>query len=144
MHFHLPKPLNGRREFVGEVGIIVVAVLILTPAAAAARGPVPLRDPVVLNIGLNCQWQQRCMDVQRTAMSRALGFVRKRRPAAWRIQQCNRNAARSRSRVDWVGFDNCIRNAALRPGAARPVGKRARLSFTSPGAGDWGRSARLS
>jgi hypothetical protein len=126
MHFHLPKPLHGWRAFAGEVGIIAVAALILTPAAAAVRGPVPLRDPVVLNIGLNCQWQQRCMADQRTAMSRALGFVRKKRPAAWRIQQCNRNAARSRSRVDWVGFDNCIRNAALRPHPAPPIGKRGR------------------
>jgi hypothetical protein len=28
MHFHLPKPLHGWRELVGEVGIIVVGVLI--------------------------------------------------------------------------------------------------------------------
>lgn len=28
MHFHLPKPLHGWREFVGEVGIIVVGVLV--------------------------------------------------------------------------------------------------------------------
>ena len=28
MHFHLPKPLHGWREFFGEVGIIVVGVLI--------------------------------------------------------------------------------------------------------------------
>lgn len=28
MHLHLPKPLHGWREFVGEVGIIVVGVLI--------------------------------------------------------------------------------------------------------------------
>ena len=28
MHFHLPKPLHSWREFVGEVGIIVVGVLI--------------------------------------------------------------------------------------------------------------------
>ena len=28
MHFHLPKPLHGWREFLGEVGIIVVGVLI--------------------------------------------------------------------------------------------------------------------
>ena len=26
MHFHLPKPLHGWREFVGEVGIIVIGV----------------------------------------------------------------------------------------------------------------------
>jgi len=28
MHFHMPKPLHGWREFVGEVGIIVFGVLI--------------------------------------------------------------------------------------------------------------------
>jgi hypothetical protein len=28
MHFHLPKPLHGGREFAGEVGIIVIGVLI--------------------------------------------------------------------------------------------------------------------
>lgn len=28
MHFHLPKPLHGWREFSGEVGIIVIGVLI--------------------------------------------------------------------------------------------------------------------
>jgi hypothetical protein len=28
MHFHLPKPLHGWREFAGEVGIIVMGVLI--------------------------------------------------------------------------------------------------------------------
>ncbi len=28
MHFHLPKPLHGCREFTGHVGIIVIGVLI--------------------------------------------------------------------------------------------------------------------
>jgi hypothetical protein len=28
MHFHLPKPLHGWRDFIGEVGIIVIGVLI--------------------------------------------------------------------------------------------------------------------
>lgn len=28
MHFHLPKPLHGWREFVGEIGIIVLGILI--------------------------------------------------------------------------------------------------------------------
>lgn len=32
MHFHLPKPLHGWREFAGEVGIIVVGVLIALTA----------------------------------------------------------------------------------------------------------------
>lgn len=28
MHFHLPKPLHGLHEFIGEVRIIVLRVLI--------------------------------------------------------------------------------------------------------------------
>jgi hypothetical protein len=32
VHFHLPKPLHGWREFAGEVGIIVVGVLIALSA----------------------------------------------------------------------------------------------------------------
>jgi hypothetical protein len=32
MHFHLPKPLHGWRQFAGEVGIIVVGVLIALAA----------------------------------------------------------------------------------------------------------------
>jgi hypothetical protein len=34
MHFHLPKPLHGWREFFGEVGIIVLGVLIALSAEA--------------------------------------------------------------------------------------------------------------
>ncbi|NUQ18211.1 MAG: hypothetical protein HOP95_07115 [Sphingomonas sp.] len=34
MHFHLPKPLHGWREFAGEVGIIVLGVLIALTAEA--------------------------------------------------------------------------------------------------------------
>jgi hypothetical protein len=60
-------------------------------------------------------------------MARALTFVRKQRPPVWRVQLCNRNASRGRNRVDWVGFDNCIRNAALRPASTRTV-KRRRLT----------------
>jgi len=32
MHFHLPKPLHGWREFAGEVGVIVLGVLIALSA----------------------------------------------------------------------------------------------------------------
>ena len=32
MHFHLPKPLHGWHEFIGEVGIIVIGVLIALSA----------------------------------------------------------------------------------------------------------------
>jgi hypothetical protein len=37
MHFHLPKPLHGWREFAGEVGIIVVGVLIALAMEQAAE-----------------------------------------------------------------------------------------------------------
>lgn len=37
MHFHLPKPLHGWREFAGEVGIIVVGVLIALGAEQIVR-----------------------------------------------------------------------------------------------------------
>jgi hypothetical protein len=35
MHIHLPKPLHGWREFVGEVGIIVIGVLLALGAEQA-------------------------------------------------------------------------------------------------------------
>ena len=37
MHFHLPKPLHGWREFAGEVGIIVVGVLIALAAEQVVK-----------------------------------------------------------------------------------------------------------
>ena len=38
MHFHLPKPLHGWREFAGEVGIIVLGVLIALSAEQVVEG----------------------------------------------------------------------------------------------------------
>jgi hypothetical protein len=37
MHFHLPKPLHGWREFAGEVGIIVLGVLIALGAESVVE-----------------------------------------------------------------------------------------------------------
>ena len=54
-------------------------------------------------------------------MKRSLKYVKKTQPPLWRVQMCNRNAGRQRLRVDWVGFDNCIRNPVLRPIPARVV-----------------------
>lgn len=34
MHFHLPKPLHGWRAFAGEVGVVVLGVLIALTANA--------------------------------------------------------------------------------------------------------------
>ncbi|MES2137243.1 MAG: hypothetical protein V4502_09335 [Pseudomonadota bacterium] len=62
------------------------------------------------------------MASQRHAMRHALKYIAKYQPPTWRIQQCNRNASRYRGRVDWMGVNNCVRNAALvyRPPPARP------------------------
>src|SRR4051794_24113534 len=38
MHVHLPKPLHGWREFTGEVGIIVIGVLIALGAEQLVEG----------------------------------------------------------------------------------------------------------
>ena len=95
--------------------IFVVGAL---PASATSNAPPPLYDPVFLNIGFICRWDARCMDRQDDARKHALKYVRKKGPAAWRVQLCNRNAHRKGQRVDWVGFDNCIRNEVLRPAPA--------------------------
>ena len=40
MHFHLPKPLHGWREFAGEVGIIVLGVgIALSAEQIVEAGP---------------------------------------------------------------------------------------------------------
>ena len=104
--------------------LAVAAGLIAVGGVAEARPPI--YNAVTLNIGLNCRWQQDCMVRQEAAMKRALDYVRAARPASWRVHQCNRNAARGRYRVDWVGFDNCIRNASLRASLPRPLAKKRR------------------
>ena len=91
------------------------AALLMLPFAARADARPILYDAVALNIGVNCQWQSRCMSQQRSAMKRSLGYVSSARPPHWRVQMCNRNAGRGGYRVDWIGFDHCIRNAGLRP-----------------------------
>ena len=103
------------------------AGLILCCIAATARAERPLlNNPALLNIGLSCRWDTHCMTVQRKAMKRALAYVRKARPPSWRVQLCNRNASRGYQRVDWLGFDHCIRNKELRPAtpAARHHARR--------------------
>lgn len=99
----------------------LVGIVGLCAVAAPADARPPLADPVALNIGISCQWQQSCIKTQSKAMKRALKYVKKTQPPLWRVQLCNRNAGRARLRVDWVGFDNCIRNSVLRPLPARAV-----------------------
>jgi hypothetical protein len=95
----------------------------LSSAVSAAQAAAPLYDSIGLNIGFNCRWQQSCIAEQQRAMKHSLAYVNKRQPPVWRVHLCNRNASRGRNRVDWVGFNNCIRNASLGP-SARPARKR--------------------
>src|SRR5258708_34578843 len=74
-----------------------------------------LHDAVALNIGVTCQWQSRCMALQHVAMKRSLSYVTRQNPPSWRVHLCNHNAARGGYRVDWVGYDHCIRNIELKP-----------------------------
>jgi len=90
-----------------------VVALALVMSARPARAAAPLYDPVVLNIGINCQWQQHCQQQQRKAMADAAKFIAAKHPPLWKIHLCNRNARRSAARVDWVGFNRCIRNKRL-------------------------------
>lgn len=107
--------------------MICRVILFMTIAAGLpgpARSVAPIADPSALNIGLNCQWQLNCIREHKRAKWRALKYVEKYQPAAWRVQLCNRNAGRGRLRVDWVGFDHCIRNQALKPPPPLPRKKR--------------------
>ena len=90
-----------------------LAAIALAACAFEARAVAPLYDPVILNIGINCQWQERCERQQRKAMSDAARFIAAKHPPLSVIHQCNRNARRGTARVDWVGFNRCIRNRHL-------------------------------
>ena len=111
---------------------LALAVLILGSAgmlasAAQARGKPPLRNPALLNIGFVCRWQSPCIRTQERAMFRSLKHMRSYPPAAWKVQLCNRNSARNGTRKDWVGFENCLRNTALR---APPKQRRKRRNMS--------------
>lgn len=96
-----------------------LAAVTLCVIAAPASALPPIGDPALLNIGLVCRWNAPCMTLQQKAMVRALAYVRKAQPGPTRVQMCNRNARRGYQRVDWVGFDHCIRNKRLIPASRR-------------------------
>jgi len=102
------------------------AALIMLPISAGVGARAILHDSIALNIGVNCQWQSRCMAQQRSAMKHALSYVARSHPSQWRIELCNRNAARGGDRVDWIGFDHCIQNGSLRPPARATKWRRRR------------------
>ena len=54
-HFHIPKPLHGWREFVGEVGIIVLGVLIALGAEQAVENIRQRNDVGELRRGIRAE-----------------------------------------------------------------------------------------
>lgn len=101
-----------------------LASLALSSATSSAEATAPLYDPVILNIGIMCQWQQSCEKRQLKAMRQANKFLARSNPAMWRIHMCNKNARRGAASADWIGFNACIRNAALLPPPPPPQPRR--------------------
>ena len=91
MHFHLPKPLHGWRAFVGEVGIIVVGVLIALGAeqvveavhwkSTAAQADSAIREEVARNGGVYDERAliQHCADTRLEELTNLLKQVRQTR-----------------------------------------------------------------
>lgn len=94
--------------------ILPITALGALLVSAAASAQTRRTHPVVQNAGALCRWQKPCMARQQLSMQRALNFVAVSRPATWRVHLCNRNASRARNKIDWVGFDACIRNPKLK------------------------------
>ena len=102
--------------------MLPLAAVLLLGEAAPSASRAPLQDRVALNIGINCRWEQQCIRSQQFGMRGAAQYIERYDPPLWRIHQCKRNAWRKGNRLDWTGFNNCVRNAAFRyqPPARRP------------------------
>lgn len=101
-----------------KLPIVGVAILIAAASAAEAKLP-PLRDPVFLNIGFVCQWQDECIEKQKRAMKKSIAYTKKYNPPSWKIHLCNRRAVQRRSgRIDWISYNNCIRNPEVQRSTA--------------------------
>jgi hypothetical protein len=88
MHFHVPKPMHGWREFVGEVGIIVLGVLIALSAdqvvetwrlhEKVGRAEAAMRLELAEDDGPQAYGRvliARCLDTQITAIRDGAGQV---------------------------------------------------------------------
>ena len=97
-----------------------LAALALAACAYHARAAAPLYDPVILNIGINCQWQQHCEHKQRDAMKDAGQFIAARHPPLWKVHMCNRirpprDGARRLGRFQFLHPKQSPRAARPRP-----------------------------
>ena len=121
MHIHLPKPLHGWREFLGEVGIIVIGVLIalgaeqLIEQVHQGRLRVEAQEAINAEINRNLDTLRRRAEVQRCIDAR-LGEVEALltttpldaalprplwigRPQVWNVSETRLNAATSGART---------------------------------------------
>jgi hypothetical protein len=107
----------SRYDVIGaKLGVIALA---LVASAAGAETAAPIYDPVTLNVGVSCQWQQTCQRRQMKAMVAARKYMAAKNPSLAKIHLCNRNARRGTAKVDWIGFNDCIRNPHLLPRQGR-------------------------
>jgi len=74
MHFHLPKPLHGWREFAGEVGIIVIGILIALGAEQVVEA---------------WQWREK-VEIARTAIRSELNGQLDQSDEVVRFGRCSR------------------------------------------------------
>jgi hypothetical protein len=98
--------MKASLPFIIGVGLFIV------PDGAEGRTKL---HPVLGNIASTCRWQRACIARQEIAMRQALAFVGQRQTSVRKVELCNRNAARRGRGVDWVGFNNCIRNPKVKP-----------------------------
>ena len=127
MHFHLPKPLHGWRAFVGEVGIIVLGVLIALGAEQVVEA---IHNRRLANLAESDIHSELAYDLSFAAERVAIG-------------DCMRNSIRDlHQRMiaggdDWPGLDKPVDGAARAPltgslfAFAPPFGSPHRLWPTS-------------
>ena len=131
MHFHLPKPLHGWREFAGEVGIIVLGVLIalgfeqVVAAIQERRASEEARKSVQAEIADNVRillgraQLQNCLDRKLNEISEVLAKAGEgtpnphpswvSRPTFWSLSTGNWQAATAAGRAALLSKDDQIR-----------------------------------
>jgi hypothetical protein len=124
MHFHLPKPLHGWREFAGEVGIIVLGVLIALGAEQVVAGAherstiQQVRSAVLAELGEDrARWeflhvQDDCIDARLAALDRwavqapsGATIRRFQRPSLWSVHASAWELAKASPAVDRIPLE---------------------------------------
>jgi hypothetical protein len=110
-----------------KLQLVAVAVAVAaggSAPSAEAKVP-PLHDPVFLNIGFVCQWQDSCITKQKRAHKRSLSYMKKSKPASWKVHFCNRRATfRRTGRIDWISYYHCIRNPKISSATSTSTARR--------------------